>query len=379
MQRFFLLISLNLAALCVAATEPASYYSDANAKSGAELKTALHNAIKVHTARTYVQLWTDFQTTDKRDDSTVWDMYSRCTFAFGQNQCGNYSAVCDCYNREHSFPKSWFDDATPMYTDLFHLYPTDGRVNGARGNFPFGEVGTTTWTHANAIGKVGAAKSGLGYSGSVYEPDDEYKGDFARTYFYMVTRYENVVASWFANAEAKPTLDGSAYPAFNEWAKFMLLRWHRQDTVSAKELARNEAVYGIQHNRNPFIDHAELAEFVWGDSVGRPWQYASTVELPHDTAPHDTSTVEPPLWSPTAGATISFAVYPNPTSTTLEIYLDPSIPLLQADLLDMAGVVALSQKGETTTLHLGHIKAGAYLLRVVTGKGIGVRKIIIER
>jgi endonuclease I len=365
MQRFFLLTLLSLAAFSAAGTEPAGYYGGAHAKTGAELKTALHNAIKGHTERTYAQLWTDFQTTDKREDNTVWDMYSRCTFAFVEKQCGNYSTVCDCYNREHSFPKSWFNDAAPMYTDLFHLYPTDGRVNGARGNFPFGEVGTTTWSHANAIGKVGAAKSELGYSGSVYEPDDEYKGDFARTYFYMVTRYENVVASWFANTEAKPTLDGSSYPALNEWAKNMLLRWHRQDTVSEKERARNEAVYGIQRNRNPFIDYAELSEFVWGDSVGKPWQYANVVE--------------PPLWSPTAGSTIGFSVYPNPASSTLEICLDPSISLQQADLLDMAGVVVLSQKGAATTLHVDHIKAGAYLLRVATSKSIGVRKITIER
>lgn len=158
-------------------------------------------------------------------------------------------------------PKSWFHDAYPMYTDLFHLYPTDSYINNMRSNYPFGEVGTVTKQSEGGFSKLG--KSAVsGYSGTVFEPADEYKGDFARTYFYMVTRYESEVAGWSSDM-----LSGDAYPAFTDWALEVLLKWHRQDSVSEKEIDRNNAVYGIQHNRNPYIDYPVLAEFVWGELI----------------------------------------------------------------------------------------------------------------
>ena len=165
------------------------------------------------------------------------------------------------YNREHSMPKSWFHDGYPMYTDLFHLYPTDSYINNMRSNYPFGEVGTVTKQSSGGFSKLGKS-SVSGYSGTVFEPNDEYKGDFARTYFYMVTRYENNVAGWSSDMLGK-----NAYPAFTDWALGVLLKWHRQDPVSEKEINRNNAVYGIQKNRNPYIDYPVLAEFVWGELV----------------------------------------------------------------------------------------------------------------
>ena len=168
-----------------------TYYKNADGKKGAALKTALCAVINPHTQRTYKQLWDDFRTTDAKPNGKVWDMYSnKREMTFGTDQAGNYSQEGDVYNREHSFPKSWFNDEYPMYTDLFHLYPTDGWVNNARGNDPFGEVGPGYKQSANGFSKWGNSKSDLGYSGKVFEPNDEYKGDFARTYFYMVTAYE---------------------------------------------------------------------------------------------------------------------------------------------------------------------------------------------
>ena len=188
-------------------------------------------------------------------------MYSSITnYVFGddQNTGGGGREGAD-YNREHSMPKSWFHDGYPMYTDLFHMYPTDSYINNMRGNYPFGEVGTLTKQSSGGFSKLG--KSAVsGYSGTVFEPADEYKGDFARTYFYMATRYESQVAGWSSDM-----LSGDAYPAFTGWALEMLLKWHRQDPVSEKEIDRNNAVYGIQHNRNPYIDYPVLAEFVWGE------------------------------------------------------------------------------------------------------------------
>ena len=240
---------------------PEQYYKAAHNKSGYELKTALSQIITSgHTTNTYGSLWTHFQTTDKRSDGKVWDMYSDCTFTFGSNQCGNYSKICDCYNREHSFPKSWYggSETHPMYADLFHLYPTDGAVNNYRGNYPFGETNGTQYN----ISKLGSCTF-PGYNGTVFEPADEYKGDFARTYFYVATRYENQIAQWNC-----PMLAGNSTSVFTTWSIKLLLKWHHQDPVSEKERNRNNAVYSIQKNRNPFIDYPELVEMIWGDDFG---------------------------------------------------------------------------------------------------------------
>jgi hypothetical protein len=159
-------------------------------------------------------------------------------------------------------PKSWFGEAAPMVSDAFHIYPTDGKVNGQRSNYPYGECANGTKLASNgsvdALGKLGASTF-PGYSGTVFEPDDAYKGDLARSYFYMVTCYNDRVAGWTSDM-----LGGTSYPAFSDWAVELLLKWHREDPVSKKETDRNEAVYAAQHNRNPFIDHPELVEYIWG-------------------------------------------------------------------------------------------------------------------
>lgn len=248
---------------------PENYYAPAENLSSYELKTALYQIIKDHTVRSYTSLWTYFEDTDQKNDGTVWDMYSDIpggtpsyAFTFFTDQCGNYSGEGDCYNREHSFPKSWFGDASPMYTDLFHLYPTDGYVNGMRGNYPFGEVTSPTKTSSNGS-KLGPC-SYPGYTGVVFEPIDVYKGDFARSYFYMATRYENIIDNWENyDSNGDVILDGSSDKVFEPWFLNLLLDWHHQDPVSTKETNRNNEIYTIQGNRNPFIDHPEYVDCIW--------------------------------------------------------------------------------------------------------------------
>lgn len=261
MKKSLLILSLWLGIGYSNAQPISGYYNAVDGKKGHEVKTALCAIVDGHTQRTYKDLWTDFRTTDSRPDGKVWDMYSNITdYVFGtdQNTGGGGREGAD-YNREHSMPKSWFHDGYPMYTDLFHLYPTDSYINNMRSNYPFGEVGTVTKQSSGGFSKLGKSTVS-GYSGTVFEPADEYKGDFARTYFYMVTRYESQVTGWNSDM-----LSRNAYPAFTDWALAMLLKWHRQDPVSEKEINRNNAVYGIQHNRNPYIDYPVLAEFVWGE------------------------------------------------------------------------------------------------------------------
>jgi endonuclease I len=260
---------------------PSGYYDQAAGLSNSALKTKLYTLINSHTALSYADLWTAFQTTDVRTDGKVWDIYSSATnYVFITNQCGNYSGEGSCYNREHSFPKSWFGgEVAPMYTDLFHLYPSDGYVNGKRSNYPLGNVATVTYSSSNSYSLLGNSADSAGLI--VFEPADEMKGDLARTYFYMVTCYENLVASWKSNDNTE-MLAGNNYPAFSGWARKMLLEWSRLDPVSDKEIARNNAIYSnFQHNRNPFIDMPQLAEYIWGDSTSysfQPSKYISALK-----------------------------------------------------------------------------------------------------
>ncbi|MCX6328589.1 MAG: endonuclease [Bacteroidia bacterium] len=249
--------------LCLTA-QPPGYYSSAEGLTGTALQQALHDIIDNHTVVSYADLWTYFQSTDKKSNGKVWDMYSDIPsgtpayeFVFITNQCGSYNSEGDCYNREHSFPNSWFGgEVYPMYSDLFHLYPTDGWVNNKRSNYPFGETNSATWTSTNGS-KLGTC-SVSGYSGTVFEPIDDYKGDFARSFFYMAVRYYGEDSGWPSESDM---VTGSQPKT---WSMNMLMEWDQGDPVSQKEKDRNEAVYLIQGNRNPFIDNASYANLIWG-------------------------------------------------------------------------------------------------------------------
>ena len=284
MKTRLLLLSLFIACGCGAWAQGPNgsntYYQNADGKKGAALKTALCGIIYTRDeggdlSTAYKALWTHFQTTDAKANGKVWDMYSnKREMEFGTDQAGNYKYEGDVYNREHSMPNSWFGGKVmPMYTDLHHMYPTDGFVNNKRSNFPFGETANPSWKSANDFSKLGPC-SVEGYTGTVFEPNDEYKGDFARTYFYMVTCYEEKLPDWYtANAESRPTLDGNTYPGLSSWQLAMLMKWAKNDPVSEKETNRNNAVYGIQNNRNPFIDYPGLEEYIWGDKQDVAFSY----------------------------------------------------------------------------------------------------------
>jgi endonuclease I len=254
----FLLVSL-----IGVAQIPNGYYNQANDKTGDELKVALHDIIKGHTRVDYGDLWDAFWSTDNKGDGVVWDMYSDVpggtppyTYQLGEGQCGEYNSEGDCYNREHSWPKSWFGSQTTPECDLHHIFPTDGFVNAQRSNFPFGEVQSASWTSRNGS-KLGICKSSLGYSGTVFEPIDAYKGDFARALMYMSVRYYGEDSNW---GSSDMTNKSEILP----WAIAMLMDWNEQDPVSQKEIDRNNAIYtDYQHNRNPFVDHPEYARMIW--------------------------------------------------------------------------------------------------------------------
>ena len=288
--RFIIMLAAMLfAAQTAFAAASASYYNTAMGKHDEALMTALRNIIREHRQLSYTALWEAFKTTDTDADGYIIDMYSNCRYRPDQHG-GNSSAVGGGYNREHSFPKSWFNDDYPMYTDLFHLYPTDIRVNNQRSNYPFGVCKDgSRLINGNLYGKGKLGKSSYpGYSGTVFEPDDEYKGDFARTYFYMVTCYKNELPNW----SGSPQLDYSTnrYKAFSTWSINMLMEWTRLDPVSEKEIKRNDAVFGIQGNRDPFIDHPELAEYIWGNMQNQIWE-GSGEDIPAEITMPENGTV----------------------------------------------------------------------------------------
>ncbi len=253
------------------------YYSSADGLTGYALKTELYTIIRGHNTQTYSDLWTFYQSygDDKyyENDGSILDFYSEnptgsdpYNFTAGADQCGTYSGEGDCYNREHAFPRSWFGGAVaPMNTDVHHVFSTDGYVNGRRSSFPYGEVGSASYVSANGS-KLGNAISGLGYSGTVFEPIDAFKGDVARAYFYMATRYETSIASWENNSSyGDAVLNGTDSQVFESWFLAMLKQWHAQDPVSQAERDRNDAAYSFQGNRNPFVDHPELVNEIWGN------------------------------------------------------------------------------------------------------------------
>lgn len=298
-KRHSLMLMFLYIALFLQAQIPVNYYSSAKGQKGKALKTALYKKIASHTALSYNALWDAFKKTDVRADGKIWDMYSSATnyTPGGSAQGASYKGEGDGYNREHSFPKSWFNDASPMYTDLFHLYPTDGYVNGRRSNYPFGENEGERYTSKDGFSKLGSCTIS-GYKGIVFEPNDEYKGDFARTYFYMATAYEDKIAGWKSDM-----LAGNSYPAYKDWALTMLLRWAQEDPVSQKEIDRNNAVYKIQGNRNPYIDYPGLEQYVWGSktsTVFDPDNYdkGGTIDPTPDPTP---TTVAAPTFTPSSG------------------------------------------------------------------------------
>lgn len=267
------LLSLLFVLVCaVQAQAPTGYYSAADGAKGASLKTALFNIIKNHDNIGYDGLWNAYKTTDRRPDGKLWDMYSNKTnYDIGGSAQGkNYKQEGDAYNREHSVPQSWFNEASPMKADVFHVYPTDGYVNNRRSNYPFGENAGEEYKSNGGFCKLGKCTT-PGYSGRVFEPADEYKGDFARSYFYMATCYEDKINGW----------DGvfgcGKYPGIADWSLKMFLRWAEQDPVSQKEIDRNNAAYKLQKNRNPFIDYPGLEQYVWGTKTGTAFSVTAYV------------------------------------------------------------------------------------------------------
>ncbi len=337
---FFTLLSSNLLGQI-----PSGYYDGTIGLSGSNLRAALRDITSNgHNKSTYANLWNFYAITDVRpapNNTIVWDMYSDIPggtpayfFTIFTNQCGTASGEGDCYSREHCMPNSWwggYDDAAhPQYTDLHHLFPADQYVNGYKSAHPIGQVGTPTYTSSNGS-RVGPC-SFSGYTGVVFEPINEYKGDFARAYLYLATRYMDSLGTWVKNfpaTEAKYVID-TATNNYKQWFINMLISWHNADTVSTKEINRNNNIFynTIQENRNPFVDHPEYVQAIWGTTIikAEPTNYATNFQASNTAPTHSSINV---TWTDATGtvtpdgylicaSSVGFNQILNPTDSIVE-------------------------------------------------------------
>ncbi|MCF0245175.1 MAG: endonuclease [Bacteroidaceae bacterium] len=282
-----------MATLCLGVLQsyaeiPPGYYDYAMGKKKAALKNAMHEIIKTANTLKYGSgagsTWEGFYKTDRYDDNRVVDRYSYKVFYFPSNCNSAPSGM----NVEHSFPKSWWGGGSNQaYKDIHHLMPSESDINSKKSNYPMGVV--LEDKNGNGCTKVGKGTYGGTATTNLWEPADEWKGDFARAYFYMVTCYSNY--TW-QGEEALKQLENNDWPTLKKWTYDLLLQWNREDPVSDFERIRNDKVYAIQGNRNPFIDYGDLAEYIWGSKIEEAWNSEGAIIDPDepgtDPTPGDT-------------------------------------------------------------------------------------------
>lgn len=333
------------------------YYNSALGLSGAALQNSLHTIITTnHVQNTYNDLWSYYGSTDIKNGNQLWDIYSdgntSYTFIYSTEQCSSSLSPTqegNCYNREHTWPAYYFNDFYPMYADLFHVMPTDGYVNNKRNNFPYGKVNTVNWQSENGS-KLGVGNTYTSYSSSnpnhyEFEPIDSFKGDVARNYFYMSTRYKGLDGSWYnwemANG-ANLTQD----------AITLLLSWHHLDPVSQKEIDRNNAVFAIQQNRNPFIDYPIFADCIWGN---QDCTSLSTKNILDESV---------------------LRLFPNPASDRLTISSGLGITVKSIGLFDLCGrSIPVIYNEATKSIELSNLSKGLYIVVIETPDGVARRQV----
>jgi len=386
MKKFYSLILL-MSAFVGFAQIPTGYYNTATG-TGYTLKTNLKKIIDnvndgipsehLHNDQGYAALWTLYSQSAFRDnyyenDGSLLDLYSEnptgvdpYNYTSSAQQCGSYSSEGDCYNREHLVPQSYFDNfaVDPMKNDPFHVFPSDGKVNGDRNNLGFGKVSTATYTSQNGSRRgpntVNAYSS---YAGTVFEPVDAFKGDVARAFFYFATRYEDNMDEFYSTAngatcEAKNMFDGSINKVFSDNFILLLIKWHKDDPVSAKEIAQNNAIYAHQNNRNPYIDHPEYICQIWST------QCATVDALSSETFLTDTAV----------------SIYPNPTNTNeVEVYTLETITKLT--LVNLNGQVIKNIENpifNQNTYKLNNLPQGFYFIQIESENGNLTKKVIVN-
>lgn len=366
MKKIYTLLAFAPISLATFAQIPSGMYAETEGLTGYALKTKLHQITKAtHQDKGYGALWTAFKTTDVdqyyEQDGSVLDIYSEnpngtdpYVYYYDNNdQCGNYRNEGDCYNREHLVPQSLFNQASPMKNDVHFIFPTDGKVNGQRGNLPFGKVNSPNWTSSN--GSKRGPNATPGFNQTVFEPIDEFKGDVARAIFYFVTRYQNLLG----NFSQGNILNANSPGGLQQWQVDLLLEWHHLDPVSDRERDRNDAAYLFQKNRNPFVDYPHWVDCIWGTA---------------DCSDSSTSVRPEQAWVST------ISIYPNPAEQNLTIYFEQSTEVQHMSIYSIEGILRqelpMVQNASQIELPLNELSSGIYYIRINTAKGIAVKKFI---
>lgn len=313
---------------------PPDYYNLANGLSGSSLKNALYLTIKDHKEFPYTSsstdVWDILKITDQdpnNPDNVLLIYTNWSTNAAQEYNNGNG------WEREHVWAKvhGGFGTDPPAGTDVHHIRPINGNVNSARNSRYFAHC-TTPYLMGGTI-PTGSFTSTTEY---VWEPRDEDKGDVARMIFYMAVRYEGENGE--PDLEIIDTIPSNNNEPSGVMAKLSdLLLWHLQDTVDEKEIRRNDIIYyQFQHNRNPFIDHPEYVDMIWGASAG----------------------IENNLKQPT------LKIYPNPTSELLHIEVPAKMIGTPFKVFNSMKQMVWSGvfESEKITLNIKHFPAGLYFL-----------------
>lgn len=253
-------------------------YEELEGLTSENLRKQLYSDISQHTMLSYNQVRGDKAKVDVRADGKIWDIYSAYNFYLSDYCSGIDIVEGECYNREHVLPKSWWGGSTSeaMYTDLHHIYSVDAMANDKRSAWIYDEVKTASWSN-NLGSKLGTSTNWSGET--AFEPVDEYKGDIARIYFYMLTCYMNKDFTQGGKGYRYFTYSNGV-SNFKTTALALMLKWHRQDPVSDKEITRNSKVANLQGNDNPFVIQPALVEYIWGTMKGKPYDCDAEVVEP---------------------------------------------------------------------------------------------------
>lgn len=347
---------LNPTYTVVAPTTPPGYYSSLEGLSGNALKQELQNIIAnpaVVRLHSYADIWEILRTSDRNplNNNQVWCMYIEAPMAKLDQQ--NTSSIVGKWNREHIFPQSrggfsvaegdtadginvWLPtNATATVdgvSDAHHIRAENGQENSSRNNKNFGTVNSST-VYAGPTGTQGS-----------------WRGDVARALFYMAVRFEslNVV-------NGDPVELSSGNPSYQIGDLATLLSWNTTDPRDDFEMNRNNYIYTWQMNRNPFIDHPSLADYIFGANFGQPWSATLSTQTPIEN---------------------KVAVYPNPTSDYLIVSgLDGAS---KVEIYTITGQLVQTENFENETRMKLDLNVGMYLVKVTNGVQTSTKKIIVK-
>jgi len=377
MKQIYAIIALLIANTALAQV-PSGYYDSATG-TGFTLKTQLKNIIDnnndglpnefIAQDLGYSALYVTYENSDVdiyfENNGTILDMYSERViqnpdntstnlpdsyeYTFGVNQDDGTMGTAEGqrYNREHTIPQSSFSSASPMRNDAHFVIPSDKYVNAQRGNLPYGFVNTSNQhdEYSNGTLRGDNENSGVsaGYSGDVFEPIDEFKGDIARMYFFFVTRYEDQMTGF-----NYVMFDGSASQAIDQPFLDILYNWHINDPVSQREIDRNNAIFNRQDNRNPFIDNPQYVFDIWQNSLSvEEFETVDTIKM-----------------------------YPNPANGD-EVTIQSNLDIV-AEVYDVLGkkVTVQNISSNQKTINISGFAKGVYLVRLNSAQGSTTKKLI---